>query len=269
MKGLVRVGRCKWVNGKRVDPYVPGFTTCVSLTKSTQYGSLSPYELKDERGRILENVWQFAKVYEEVPEVCLKRSRYDDTIIWRWPREKHAKVTRDAQGKVLKADILGNYGKWRIMGMRMPEAIRYPVGYEHRHKCLFVIPEVNGAISTNALTYIPSRKHVYLPMYVNAVTKHDDFRKLKLRLAHGENLLIAEVDGPHQESMAYYQKNYGVATDFIAEDTMLATHKNLSIMLNDPTHPFGHGYCLAAALQDLDLTATVVELPAPENVGHE
>ncbi|AEX61932.1 hypothetical protein c7_R1070 [Megavirus courdo7] len=29
---------------------------------------------------------------------------------------------------------------------------------------------------------------------------------------------------------------------------MLVTDENLAIMLHDPKHPFGHGYCLAMAL---------------------
>ena len=29
---------------------------------------------------------------------------------------------------------------------------------------------------------------------------------------------------------------------------MLITPENLNIMLNDPKHPYGHGYCLAKAL---------------------
>ena len=40
------------------DPKIEGFTTILCLTKSTVYGCLSPYELRDERGFILENAWQ-------------------------------------------------------------------------------------------------------------------------------------------------------------------------------------------------------------------
>lgn len=34
---------------------------------------------------------------------------------------------------------------------------------------------------------------------------------------------------------------------------MLITKENISIMLNDTKHPFGHGYCLAMALLDKDI----------------
>jgi hypothetical protein len=80
--------------------------------------------------------------------------------------------------------------------------------------------------------------------------------ELKKRLDDGENLLIIEVDAPHQESLDYYMRKYKVAANFIERDSSLATKENLDIFLNDPTHPFGHGYCLAIALLDIDLLST-------------
>jgi hypothetical protein len=62
-----------------------------------------------------------------------------------------------------------------------------------------------------------------------------------------------EVDGPHQESMGYYQDEYKVADDFIVDDTMLVTEETVKIMLNDSKHCFGHGYCLAMALLGKDV----------------
>ena len=58
--------------------------------------------------------------------------------------------------------------------------------------------------------------------------------------------------GPHAESLDYYMETYGIDESFIDRDTMLVTPDNLKIVLNDTTHPFGHGYCLAMALLDLD-----------------
>jgi len=57
---------------------------------------------------------------------------------------------------------------------------------------------------------------------------------------------------PHQESMDYYKQTYNVSDDFIENGTMLATEENLMLMMVDPKHPFGHGYCLAMALLDLE-----------------
>lgn len=51
------------------------------MTKCTKYGSLSPYELKDENNNIMENIWQGEKVYKKTPSINLTYSRYDSTII--------------------------------------------------------------------------------------------------------------------------------------------------------------------------------------------
>ena len=71
-----------------------------------------------------------------------------------------------------------------------------------------------------------------------------------MQLLHqqGTNLLIVEVDGPHQESMSYYKQRYSVADDFIDDNTVEVNEQSMKIMLNDPKHPFGHGYCLALAV---------------------
>ena len=57
---MIRVGRRIYTNGKFTDPSYEGFTPIICLTKSTEYGSLGPYELKDEDGRIMENSYQFS-----------------------------------------------------------------------------------------------------------------------------------------------------------------------------------------------------------------
>lgn len=50
------------------------------------------------------------------------------------------------------------------------------------------------------------------------------------------------MDGPHEEDLQYYKNN-----------TILATKDNLTIILNDSKCPFGHGYCLASILLNIDL----------------
>jgi len=40
--------------------------------------------------------------------------------------------------------------------------------------------------------------------------------------------------------------------NIIENDTILATDENIMIMMYDTLHPFGHGYCLAMALLDLE-----------------
>jgi hypothetical protein len=79
------------------------------------------------------------------------------------------------------------------------------------------------------------------------------FKTLVDKLSSGINLLIIEVDGPHQEAIDHYKTKWNVKSDFIEQSTMLATPENLTIMLNDDKFPFGHGYCLAMALLDLEI----------------
>ncbi len=244
---MIRVGRCVYdKSGKRIDPSYEGFTPILVLTKCSEYASLSPYCLKDDKGRIMENIFQFSKVYETVPETTCHYSRYDKRIIWKWKSERH--VTYSSDGSI---DIRPEYFYWRHAGMYAKEAIRYPVGFHHRGKCLFALPEDdNSNIIPQQLDYIQGRKQIYYPVYSKLVRKEKQFLELKDRLSKGENLLIIEVDGPHTESLDHYQKKYDVKDDFIIRNTMLATPRNLEIMLNDTLHPYGHGYCLASCLLD-------------------
>lgn len=248
-KGQIRIGRSTYDrNGKRFDPSFPGFTPILVLTKSSAYGELGPYVLKDQKGRIIENVWQGSKVYAEVPKTTCNMSRYDDRIIWSHPAETHAKW--DDVNKSYHLD--STYLNWRKKLQECSDPVRYPVGYEHRHKCLFAMGEKSdGTIDTTPLNYIESRKKIYVPIYVEAAKRCLTFDSLKARLENGENLLIIEVDGPHEESMAHYVQDYDVPNDFIVNGSMLATPKNLQIMLNDAKHPYGHGYALSAALLDI------------------
>ena len=184
-----------------------------------------------------ENLWQFSKVYQTVPAVKQTYSRYDNRIIWAHPAETHV----DAKGEILPA-----YWKWRSKGFAAENAIRYPVGYGHRHTCLYALWE------EEKLDYIQARKKIYVRIYCQLVKLLPMFAELKKRLDAGEKLLIAEVDGPHAESIDHYIESYGVDETFIDKDSMLGTEHNLTIMLNDSKHPFGHGYCLAMALLDLE-----------------
>lgn len=237
--GQIRVGRRIYKNGVK-DPIFKGFKPIVCLTKSTPYGDLGPYVLKDKENRIMENIWQFSKVYKKVPYSKQRYSRWDSRIIWEHPSETHV----DSEGKPND-----KYWFWRKKGMNAKEPIRYPVGKKYAKTCLYSLSEDLH----ERLDYIEARKKIYVPLYSSLVQKQPKFKKLKKKLENGENLLIIEVDGPHQESLEYYQKEYGVSKDFIEESTMLATKENLNIMLNDPKHPFGHGYCLAAALLNISL----------------
>lgn len=64
LHGKIRVGRSKMGNGKVIVPKYDNFTVILVLTKSqSEYGVLGPYHLTNDHDQILENVWQFSKVY--------------------------------------------------------------------------------------------------------------------------------------------------------------------------------------------------------------
>ena len=238
---MIRVGRRKYAkNGSYVDPIFPGFTSILVLLKGhSEWGVLGPYELKDDNGRIMENLYQASKVYPKVPATTQYYSRWNKTITWQHPEEIH----------YLDGEIQAAYWLWREKLNTNKYFVRYPVGRTNTHTCIFSMKE--GEFDTK-LNYVEGRKKVYAPLYMTMVKKQPKYTELKNRLKAGENLLIIEVDGPHQESLDYYKSQYAVDDSFIENETMLASSENLNLMLNDVKHPFGHGYCLAMALLDLE-----------------
>ncbi len=234
---MIRVGR----RIGSIDPSFENFIPILCLTKSTKYGDLGPYCLKNEEGHIMENIWQFQKCYEKIPSRIERYSRYNPLIIWEHKAETH--VINDVQ--------TSEYWEWRKKGLNNEYAVRYPVGFEHRHKCLYLLKE-NLDGSFDRLNYIDSRKQVYVKEYCSLVKERPLFKKLLKMLEQGKNLLIIEVDGPHEESLEYYKEKYKVDNNFIENNTIICNEKNINIMLNDSKHPFGHGYALSMALLDKD-----------------
>ncbi len=102
------------------------------------------------------------------------------------------------------------------------------------------------------MSYIESRKEIYVKQYVRLVKKESKFEELKRKLNEGINLNIIDVDGPHQESLEYYKNKYNVNDNFIVNHTVLVNKDNMEILLNDEKHPFGHGYCLGMALLEIN-----------------
>jgi hypothetical protein len=247
---MIRVGRRVYRGGSYTDPCYDDFKSILCLTPSTPYGELGPYVLKDDHGRIMENIWQFSKVYREVPRSLQRYSRYDDRIIWDHPKEIHYDEKSD--------EITSLYLDWRQKGMYNTYPVRYPVGYKNKNKCLFSLKEKcygdpYSVDITEKLNYIEARKQIYVPIYCDIVKKQKKFKSLKRKLSKGRNLLIIEVDGPHQESLQYYKDEYKVDDDFIENNTILINEENINILLDDERRPFGHGYCLAIALLDKDI----------------
>jgi len=238
---MIRVGRCTYdKQGKISYPTYDGYTPVVVMMMShSKYYPLSPYLLQNEHGHLMENIWQYSKIYPSIAASKQYYSRYNKTVIWDHPKEDHF-----TDGKPTEA-----YWAWRKKGFNNKYPVRYPVGFTHRHECIGSIPEYDHSIM---LDYIQARKKIYIPVYCEMVKNAKYFAELQTRLSNGENLLIIEVDGPHQESLEYYQEMYHVDNDFIEDDSILITSENLTVLVNDDKHAFGHGYCLAMALLDMD-----------------
>lgn len=212
-----------------IVPSYPGFTTILVLTKSSPYGSLGPYELRDKKGRNMENLYQFSKIYPTVPSVSIPYTKRYPKIVWTWKEEKH----------IVDGMITDAYWKWREAGMNNEDAVRYPVGNgEWKKTCVGCIREEDiHKDDIPLLSYIESRKQIYLPLYCNLVQEKEQYKDLVRRYKEGENLLICETDGSHQESLPYYMEKYGVDISFIEKDSMPVTERNLAIMLDDELHP--------------------------------
>lgn len=219
-------------------PTVPGFKTVIVTTACfKEWKDLSPYYLRTEKGEIIENKWQFSKLYKTVPHSTQRYSRFDKTVIWEHPSETHV----DDNNNILPA-----YYAWRNKGFNNPHAVRYPCGYKHRSNVLTSIDD-NG----NFYDYIRARFYIYCKIYYDAAIVCPKFHELKQLLNNGVNLLIIEVDGPKQQDLDYYINKYGVPFDFITNNTIDINQQNMDIMLNDPKNSFGHGYVLACMLLNI------------------
>jgi len=92
----------------------------------------------------------------------------------------------------------------------------------------------NGKIHS----YIESRKQIYVPIYRSLIESMPIIIKLKALLKSGQNILVIDGDGPPKK---------------LYPNGLIMNATNWNKMINDPTHPFGHGYVVAALLADLQI----------------
>jgi hypothetical protein len=121
--GRVRVGRYDWK--RRIQPMTKNFENILIHVRD----KLSPYVLKDNEGRIMENIWQFSKIYPFVPKQQQTVHSRTDEPGWHYQSEKHFYQNHPTK----------EYWEWRSKGQHFKHAIRYPVGRENVHTCLFVL----------------------------------------------------------------------------------------------------------------------------------
>lgn len=219
---MIAVGKYDYVNKKM--PYLPNFHTVLIHTT----GPLSPYTMKDSKGRIMENVWQFSKIWREVVEIRQPISRFmPDKIRWCHPTETH-----------LDGDnILPAYWKWRKKGMNHDKWVRYPNGfYKHKDVVGSVFVE-NGEYEI--LDIYKARLCIYYRKYCEIAKTTQKYRELKRLYDNGSNILIVEVDGPT------FSKEYPY--NLTVDNCIYITHNILDALLLG-TQAFGHGYSLAGLL---------------------
>lgn len=245
-----RVYVAKFIRNEPLPP-CPNKGKNILIHTSNKYlgGSLSPYHLKDENGCLLENVWQFSKVYWTVYAQKTALSSYDpDNIIWEHPAEIHIDPTSRKPTK--------EYWEWRKKGTHNAKAVRYPNGFHGRNECAYALWPADkctigeetdivdpDGVKYKKLTYIEARKVIYCGEYARLVHLTDCFKKIQQMISEGQTIQIIEVDGPNID---WYKKS---PISGGIKDKSLAMKKSvIDYLLNDPTHPFGHGYTIAALL---------------------
>ncbi|KAH3742976.1 hypothetical protein Pelo_15632 [Pelomyxa schiedti] len=219
----------------------PPTPNCINVyihtDESTFGGDLSPYHLRTREGFIIENVWQFSKLYPKVP--AQNQPQYQGG--WTHPQEVHCdpktKKPTDA------------YWRWRHKGFMFPHAVRYPVGTEARAQCLCSIwpMDASAASDNQCLGYIEARKRIYCGLYAQCAPSAPSFAKMQRLLSDGTSIQIIEVDGPNPElQYAPY--------DRICRERpgLLMDAEVVNLLLHDKRNPFGHGFTIAALLIQLD-----------------
>lgn len=196
-------------------------------------GDLSPYILRNEQGQLLENVWQFSKLYANVTAQQIPLSRWNpNLIIWKHDAETHV----DKDGNPTNA-----YWQWRKKGMNHDYAVRYPNGYHGRHRCVCSL--FGNKEHFERLDYIEARKQIYCAEYIRLAPKTPHFKQLLALLKQGVNLQILEVDGP-DPTLTYppYNQLSMETPGLIINETVIR------MLVNDARKPFGHGYVIASLL---------------------
>jgi hypothetical protein len=223
----------KYYPGKPL-PSKDGYRTIhIHISATPLGGDLSPYVLRDEKGRLLENVWQFSKIYRRIARQRISKSRYQKSeIIWEHGEEQH--IAED--GSATPA-----YWAWRRKGQNNQFAVRYPAGFHERSSCVASLWMVGGQLRW--LDYIAARKHIYCGEYARLAPHTPHFKALSKLLDAGENLLIVEVDGPDPTL------SYGPYANISPESPcMQMDEETCKYLIEDVKKPFGHGFVIAALL---------------------
>lgn len=223
----IRVGKYNYKT--KNSPITPGYKNVLIHTS----GPLSPYTMKDENGTIMENYWQFSKIWKKVDRIEQPISQYmPDKIRWSHVSEIHLK----------NDEITSKYWKWRNKGFFHDKWVRYPNGYGKHSRAVGSV--IGNEDDYEIVDYITARKRIYYPKYREIAIKTTKFKQLKKMLDNGINIQIDEVDGPS------YDKEYPY--NLVKDGSIDITTDILIALINNPKQAFGHGYSLAACLLGID-----------------
>lgn len=152
-QGKVRVAKYDFKSKK--TPTTKSYTNILIHVKD----DLSPYTLKDDQDRLMENLWQFSKIYPSVRKQNQTVHRFTSEKGWVWPGETHCIIdanevnptnnpsnpSNNLNNNLINLTPLSNikitnaYWKWRNNGQRFTYPIRYPNGYYGRTDCKSVV----------------------------------------------------------------------------------------------------------------------------------
>lgn len=222
------------------------------------FGVLSQHILTDEDGRVVNNIRQFSKLFTYVDEQkqLLTQSIRTESAPWRWQHEKETHID-----PILKIPT-EKYWAWRKKGMANPFSVSYPNGYNSSNFNSGFLVEAKPSdddifcvdmttqppIPYRRISALEERKVLFCPLYTRLCTKHPKFIELMNHVNLGRNIIIADCDGP----LFSWFANTPLCDLFTIENCMLIDKKEtIQFLLNDTRHPFGHGYAIAALLNDM------------------
>ena len=225
-----------------------------STFAKAKYGELAPCHLTDERGRFVSNIFQFSKVFKDVDKQEQKIGNDNFSCRWQHQAEHHlnpdTKLIRQA------------YWTWREKGMTNIHSVLYPNGFMKSENyigfLIETIPSDDFVYCVNLQTREPyrmldtisARKQILCPLYTRLCVKHPKFLELKNLIELGTNIIVVvDQDGPQQ---SWYSKIPLISPKFTRPEIIqIDCKETIQYFLNDPTHPFNHGYMIAALLHDM------------------
>lgn len=206
--------------------------------KESKYYELSPYFLKTDgnegdnikEGILFENFWQGSKVYEYTTSMTVKPYFASKLIWWKYDTEEEKEYHYENE------ELTENYFRWQNSVFDCPNPIRYPNTYARKHKVLF--SRIIRKNKEKRYNYLEARKKIYVKEYKRLIRKLNIYQELLQDLNNDINLCIVEVDVTDENKKGYYGKYAN----------RKLTLKRLNKLLNDDSHPFGHGLALSIAL---------------------